>query len=109
MHRAALALAVSARFAQNLRHHLVVVFLLGFGCFRSRVAMRVGMTMAAVSAGDQVSILQRTHRANRHSFGTGIKMRSTLQNRLAEQIGNIIFQRADLHHLAQVTSSAVLW
>ena len=72
VHGAALAFAVAAGFAEHFGHHLVVVFLLCGRGAGSLVAMRVGVTVAAVGAGHQVVVTQCCHRADSHGFLPGI-------------------------------------
>ncbi len=107
VHRAALALAVAARFAHHLGHHLVVVFLLGLRRFGSLVAVGVRVAMPAMGAGDEVVIAQRGDRAHRHRFFAGVEVRCAFQHAFGQQAGDVVFQRANLHDLTQVAQQIV--
>ena len=102
VHRAALALAVAARLAEHLGHHLVVVRLLLLVRLGGRVAVRVAVTVAAVRAGDQVVVAQRGDRADGDGLLAGVEVRRALQDGLGQQAGDLLLQRANLAHLPQV-------
>ncbi len=108
VHRAALALAVAAGLAQHFGHHLVVVLLLGLGRLGMCVAVGVGVAVAAVGAGDQVVVAQGRHGADGHGLLAGVQVRGAFEHGLAQQVGDVVLQRADLHHLAQVTDQLLL-
>ena len=101
VHRAALALAVAGRLPHDLGHHLVVVFLLGLGALGVFVAVRVGVAVPAVRAGDQIVIAQRGNRADGHGLFTGVQVGRALEHALGQQARDAVFQRPDLHDLAQ--------
>ena len=69
---------------------------------RCAIAMSVGVAMATMGAGNQVVLAQGAHRPYRYGFLSGVKVRSAFKNRLAQQVANVIFQRPDFHHLAQI-------
>ena len=102
VHGTALALAISAGLAQHFSHHLVVVFLLGLRGLGIFVAVGMRMSMSAVCAGDHVIVAQGSHCADGHSFLSGVQMGSAFEHGFAQQVGDIVFERADLNGLAQV-------
>ncbi len=108
VHGTALTLTIAAGFTQNLGHHLVVMFLLGLGGLGCHVAMRMGMTMTAVGAGDEVTIINRANGTNSNSLFTGIKVGSALQYRCPQQTGNIV-SKARISIIAANRSSIALW
>jgi hypothetical protein len=75
--------------------------LLGIGRLGRFIAVRMGMPMTTVRAGNQVIVSQRGDRTHRHRFFPGIQMRGALEDGLAEQASDIVLQSANLQHLAE--------
>jgi hypothetical protein len=62
----------------------------------------MGVPVTAVRAGDQVIVAQGGDGANRNGFLPGIQVRCAFQDSFAQQVGDVVLQGSNFHHLAQV-------
>jgi hypothetical protein len=71
----------------------------GLGVF---VAVGMGMSVSAMGAGNHVVVAQGGDCTNGYGFLSGVQMGCAFEHGFAQQVGDVIFERADFDGLAQV-------